>query len=475
MLARFLLINSLILMRVEEIVSENPKLQEIVDLLHKGGGRCYLVGGCVRDALLNQKSQNFDIEVFNLSSQQIISILSKKFHIDFVGKSYGILKIHGVDIDIGVPRKERLTGTHHRDFFIEEDPFLPIKEAISRRDFTINAIYYDIKNKTLLDPFGGINDLKNKTLRHVSDRFCEDPLRVLRGMQFCGRFDLTADKNTIALCQTLSPNNLSAERIYHEFEKFLLKSTVPSRGLQFLKDTTWTQFFPELHNLIGVQQDPVRHPEGDVFNHIGCVLDVFAKNRPQKIEDQLLVGFALLCHDFGKAMVTFQDETGIHSYGHEIAGVLIAQKFMEKLLVPKDILQQALMFVRYHTEPRLLFHHKADDSDFRNLSFQVRRMDLLTLISYCDSYGRVANCEGIKQWMLENIARLNIETAPPKAIIQGRDLLKIGLEPSKEFSAILVKIYKAQLNGAFSDYTTGMQYTEKYLALKGYRFDEEMS
>lgn len=463
------------IMRLETIVSENLKLQEIVNLLHEAGGRCYLVGGCVRDAILNRQSHNIDLEVFNLTSQHIINVLSQKFNVDFVGKSYGILKIHGADIDIGVPRKERQIGESHRDFIIEEDPFLPIEEAISRRDFTINAIYYDFLAHNLIDPFGGIKDLNNKTLRHISDRFCEDPLRVLRGMQFCGRFNLTASNDTIELCKSLSPKHISAERIYHEFEKLLLQSDTPSYGLRFLKETNWTQYFPEIHNLIGVHQDPIRHPEGDVFNHVCCVLDVFAKNRPVAVNDQLIVGFSLLCHDFGKAMVTFQDETGIHSYGHEMAGVLIAQKFLEKLLVPKDILQQVLMFVRYHTEPRLLFHHKGDDSDFRKLSFQVRRMDLLTLISYCDSYKRVENYEEIRQWMVDTITRLNIESAPPKAIIQGRDLLQLGMEPSKAFSEILLKIYKAQLNGAFVDYDRGMQYTEKYLALKGYRFDDELS
>ncbi|MDR2200654.1 MAG: polynucleotide adenylyltransferase, partial [Puniceicoccales bacterium] len=421
-------------MDLASVIENHRDLSNIVRILEKHGGHCYLVGGCVRDHLLGIPSHNFDIEVFDLPSSTVSQILKPYYTIDAVGKSYGILKVRGTDIDIGIPRRERQIGAQHSDFQVQECPTLPIEEAIRRRDFTINSIYFDIKNRMIIDPFSGIADLKNRVLRHTSERFGEDPLRVLRAMQFCARFQLTADPKTVALSRTLSATFLSPERIYQEFTKLLLQGTQPSLGLQFLKDSGWTQFFPEIHRLIGVEQDPVRHPEGDVFQHTGHVLDVFAKNRTGVLEDDLILGFALLCHDFGKPNTTFKDRRGIHSYWHEIAGILPAKNLMERLRVPKNIILQALTLVQYHIEPRRFFKRQASDADFRRLSYNVRRLDLLALLGYCDCADRASNNETIYRWMINRGKKLGILKAPQKAIIQGRHLIELGMQPNRDFS-----------------------------------------
>lgn len=448
-------------MDLRAVIQNHRDLAAIIDRLRTAGGCCYLVGGCVRDALLNRTSANFDLEVFGLSSQEIIDLFRPDYDIDLVGKSYGILKVRQFDIDIGVPRREIKTGNAHTDFQVQEDPDLPIEEAIRRRDFTINAIYYDIANDTYLDPFHGQKDLIEKTLRHTSDRFVEDPLRVLRGMQFCARFHLTPAPETVALCQTLSPEYLSTERIYQEFVKLLLQGEVISKGLQFLKATGWTQFFPEVHAMIGLQQDPIRHPEGDAFQHICHVLDAFARCRTPHRDDNLVLGFALLCHDFGKATTTFQDEKGTHAYWHEIIGILPAKNFMERLGVPKEIMIQALTLVQYHMEPRRFFKRNASDADLRRLAYNVRRLDLLALVGYCDCYGRVDNNDEICDWLRTRATELGILKAPPKAIVQGRHLVEIGLKPNKSFSRILMKAYFAQLNGDFDTLEGGLAYVRK--------------
>ncbi|MDR3317583.1 MAG: polynucleotide adenylyltransferase [Puniceicoccales bacterium] len=450
-------------MGLVSLVENNRNLSTIIHLLHEYGGHCYLVGGCVRDHFLNISSKNFDLEVFHLPSSTIIDLLKPHYEVDQVGKSYGILKIRGLDIDIGVPRRERKTGPLHSDFDVQEDPYLPLEDAIRRRDFTINAIYFDLKNQQIIDPFSGIADLNNRILRHTSERFAEDPLRVLRGMQLCARFTLTPDPKTVDYCKTLSAQYLSAERMGQEFTKLLLQSVEPSAGLHFLKDTGWTKFFPEIHNLIDVEQDPTRHPEGDVFEHTGKVLDMFAQNRTGIMEDDLTVSFALLCHDFGKPNTTFRDSQGIHSYWHEIAGILPAQNFMERLRVPKHIVLQALTLIQYHIEPRRLFKRQASDADFRRLSYNVGRLDLLALVGYCDCAGRIDNNEEICDWILERARRLDILKAPPKAIIQGRHLIELGMEPDKDFSKILLSTYFAQLNGDFTTLEEGIEFVRRVI------------
>jgi tRNA nucleotidyltransferase (CCA-adding enzyme) len=434
-------------------------------LLHANGGHCYLVGGCVRDHLLGLGSQNFDLEVFGLSSEKIIEILKPNYRIDRVGKSYGILKIHDCDIDIGVPRQEQKTGPLHTDFAVQEDPFLPLERAIERRDFTINSIYFDIKNQQIIDPFRGREDLQQKILRHTGERFSEDPLRVLRGMQFCARFQLTPAPKTIELCQTLSIHSLSPERVYQEFSKLFIQGTQPSLGLDFLRQTNWLKFFPEIHRLIGVKQNPIRHPEGDVFAHTCCALDAFAKNRTGNALDDLTLGFALLCHDFGKPATTVKGSRGIHSYWHEIAGILPAKNFMEWLRVPKHIMLQVLTLVQYHMEPRLVFKRKASDGELRRLSYSVHRLDLLILMGYCDCFGRVKHNDEIRTWTTERARDLGILNAPPKAIIQGRHLIELGLSPCKDFSQMLLKTYFAQLNGNFSTVEGGLLYVRKLMCM----------
>ncbi|MDR1590946.1 MAG: polynucleotide adenylyltransferase [Puniceicoccales bacterium] len=451
-------------MKLLSVIESHRDLRIITDSLHKNGGHCYLVGGCVRDHLLGLKSYNFDLEVFGLTSEKIIGILTSSYEIDRVGKSYGILKIRNANIDIGVPRQEQKIGQRHTDFAIQEDPFLPIEQAIKRRDFTLNSIYFDIKNQQIIDPFHGIEDLQRKILRHTSEHFSEDPLRVLRGMQFCARFQLLPAPETTELCKTLSINTLSPERIYQEFVKLLTQGTQPSLGLKFLQQTDWLKFFPEINRLVGVEQNPLRHPEGDVFVHTCCTLDAFAENRTRKFMDDLVLGFALLCHDFGKPATTVKDSKGIHSYWHEIAGILPARNFMEQLRVPKHIVLQVLTLVQYHMEPRRFFKRKASDKELRRLSYNVKRLDLLFLLGYCDCFGRVKHNREIHDWAIDHAKALGILYAPPKAIIQGRHLVELGLRPSKDFSKILLKTYFAQLNDKFSTVGEGLLYVKKLIS-----------
>ena len=193
---------------------------DVIDLL-TSLGRAYIVGGSVRDALLGLPAKDLDIEVFNTDWDQLVEVASKFGSVKTVGKAFGVLKLsHPTlgEVDLSLPRRENRIGVGHRGFNVVHDSSLTLTEAASRRDFTINAIMWGLNG--LNDPFFGKSDLETRILRHVSDKFVEDPLRVLRGMQFCSRFGLTAAPETVDLCRSIVDRfqELSKDRLFVEWE-----------------------------------------------------------------------------------------------------------------------------------------------------------------------------------------------------------------------------------------------------------------
>lgn len=190
-------------------------LEFLKNLFSNYSKRVYLVGGCVRDQILNKKSKEFDIEVYDID-EELFEELMKKINAKGVGKSFFVYKWN--NFDISLPRVETKIEKGHRGFRVKitQDE----KIASKRRDFTMNALMKNIYTNEILDFWGGIRDIKNRVIRHINDKtFIEDPLRVLRAMQFASRLKFKIDKKTIELCKTLDLNELSKERIYKEFEK----------------------------------------------------------------------------------------------------------------------------------------------------------------------------------------------------------------------------------------------------------------
>ena len=438
---------------------------EIARLVRNAGGRAFLVGGCVRDSLLLKSDvKDFDVEVFGLAPDILRETLESRFRLDLVGLSFGVLKIHGHDIDVSLPRRESKQGTGHRGFFIDSDPMMSVKDAASRRDFTVNAIYLDPLTGEYEDPWRGKEDLANGMLRHVSEKFSEDPLRVLRGMQFVARFGLEPHPSTVELCRKMSMENLPPERLMEEWRKFLLKGTWMSRGLDFLRKTEWVRHFPELFRLIGCRQDPEWHPEGDVWNHTCCCLDAFAANRHLCSDDHenLVVGLAVLCHDFGKPLCSRFDprKNRIRSLGHDVQGVEPALSFLKRLTNEERILKEVPPLVKYHMLPYAMWKGNARDSAIRRLALRVGSIDRLIRVCAADAAGRPPFPVDLKslEWLAEEASRLQVRDSMPKPIVQGRDLISLGLKPGVKFGAILKKCFEAQLDGMFSDLDGGIAY-----------------
>ena len=259
--------------------SDFETVLEIARELQAEGGHALLVGGCPRDALLNLSPKDLDMEVRGLAPEHLRNVLARRHGLDEVGKSFGVLKLKGCEVEVSLPRTETKSGLGHKGFEVEVDPNLAFPEASARRDFTINAMGLDPLTGELHDPHGGNPDLESKILRHVGPAFVEDPLRVLRGMQLGARFNLTADPETVELCKSIDLEGLAEERIFEEWKKLILKGQSISMGLTFLRETTWLRFFPELEALVDCPQDPEWHPEGDVWVHTLHALDAFAQAR----------------------------------------------------------------------------------------------------------------------------------------------------------------------------------------------------
>ena len=257
----------------------------IARTVRDAGGRALVVGGWVRDHLLGVRSKDVDIEVFGLEAERCETLLAGFGSVHAVGRAFGVYRVAGIDADFSLPRRDSKRGPGHRGFDVRPDPSLDFADAARRRDLTVNSIGLDPLTGEVLDPHGGRRDLERRVLRATDPaRFPEDPLRGLRVAQLAARLEMTPDGALVALCRTLDLSELSGERVFEEFTKLLLRAARPSIGFKVLEDTGQLRFFPELHALRGVPQDPEWHPEGNVWVHTLMVLDVAATLRSDGTE-----------------------------------------------------------------------------------------------------------------------------------------------------------------------------------------------
>lgn len=428
--------------------------------VHKAGGRAVMVGGAVRDALLGLPVKDADVEVFGLDAGTLRRLLRERFFVIEVGASFGVFKLRGTDIDVSLPRRETKSGTGHKGFTVEGDPNMTLREAALRRDFTINALYWDITEARLEDPLSGLPDLHARLLRHCGPRFVEDPLRVLRAMQFIARMDLSPVAETTAVCRTMTMEGLPSERLFEEWKKLLLKGSTISAGLRFLHACGWLACFPELEALVNCRQDREWHPEGDAWTHTLCCMDAYARGlRTGDEYEDTVVGLAVLCHDLGKPLTTFTDESGrIRAFGHEAAGEAPTRTFLARLTRQKQLVEDVVSLVCNHMQPAMFHKQHAGLNAVRRLSTRTR-IDRLVRVTRADMRGTppCPHDETPCDWLLEQAQKLAVEKAAPKPIVMGRHLIELGLPAGPEFRALLDKLYEAQLDGRFHDLEEGLE------------------
>lgn len=424
----------------------------------------YLVGGCVRDGLLGIPNKDFDIEAFGVDYGQLEAALRRWGRCDLVGRSFGVVKLTargGEVFDFSIPRRDSKVAPGHKGFAVSFDPGLTLAEAAARRDFTINALMFDPRRGEVLDFFGGQEDLRSRLLRHTSAAFSEDPLRVLRGMQFAARFDLRTAPETAELCRRIKSGygELAVERVREEWFKWAEKSTVPSRGLNFLVETEWVEHFPEIHALVGTPQEPEWHPEGDVFVHTGHCLDALAalpEWRAADPETRIVLSLAVLAHDFAKPQTTHEamkdGRLRIVSPGHEEAGGPLAAQFLQRINAPLAIGERVVPLVMNH----LAHLQMLSDRSVRRLARRLTPATIqeLAVVITADQFGRPPRPRVVSEslkCLLARAADLQVQASAPRPIFLGRHLIEIGLRPGPEFGVILEAAFEAQLEGKFFD------------------------
>lgn len=226
------------------------KLETLLKELSIKGAKTYYVGGCVRDELLGKENKDIDIEIHHITEDEFVSVAQELgIKIDFVGKSFGVYKafMDGTDFDFSFPRTEKQIGEKHTDFEIVVDPFIGEAKAAERRDFTINALMKDTQTGKILDFFGGMKDLESGIIRHCTEKFAEDSLRVFRAAQFASRFGFEIAPETIEIAKTLDCSTLPMERIFEETHKAITKSEKPSVYFKnLIKLDADKSYFPKL-------------------------------------------------------------------------------------------------------------------------------------------------------------------------------------------------------------------------------------
>jgi tRNA nucleotidyltransferase (CCA-adding enzyme) len=452
--------------------SDDPseRVAAIATAVRTAGGRALVVGGWVRDRLLNRPSKDIDIEVYGVAADRLGALLHTLGRVETVGESFQVFKLD--TIDVSLPRRDSKSGRGHRGFEVTGDPSMRVEEAVTRRDFTVNAIAWDPLTGEYLDPAGGRADLDRGVLRAVdASTFGDDSLRVLRAVQFAARFEFTLDDRTRALCQSLPLDDLPPERIWGEIEK-LLFAPRPSIGLALALDLGVVEkLFPELHALVGCPQELEWHPEGDVWVHTLQVVDQMRQRidglpRPQQIV--LLVG--AVCHDVGKPATTAFIDGRIRSIDHEEQGVVPALAFLDRLNLHSidgyDVRRQIVGMVAQHLKPGMWFKTRdaVGDGAFRRLAQKVD-LELLARLAKADCLGRapgVFTCDAM-DWFLERARALGVEHRPPAPLLLGRHLLPLGVRPGPKMGEVLRAVYEQQLDGTVTTLEEAVEAAKRIL------------
>ncbi len=394
----------------------------------------YCVGGAVRDELLGLSVKDKDYVVVGSTAEQMIAAGYRP-----VGKDFPVFLHPKTHEEYALARTERKTAAGYKGFAVHASPDVTLEEDLARRDLTINAIAKSTDGQ-LIDPFNGLADIQTKTLRHVSDAFAEDPVRILRAARFAARFtDFTVAPETNKLMQQMvqagEVDALVPERVWQELSKGLMEAQ-PSRMFEVLRACGALQkILPELDRLWGVPQPPQHHPEIDTGVHVMMVIDYAAKQN-----FNLPIRFAALMHDLGKG-TTPVDVLPRH-IGHEIRSVDLLKEVSKRLRVPNDCKELAHIVAKFHGKLHQASKMRADTlleflMDLDAIRQPARFADFLKACE-ADSRGRTGleNCDLPEAELLKKVlqAALSVDAG---AIAQGIDA------PQKIKAAVFEARFKA--------------------------------
>ena len=413
-------VSNAISFRVSNIIQNKRFVKDILNSIVKSSGRALLVGGAVRDLFLDIPIQDLDFEVYGLTLEQLQEILEQYGQVSLMGKSFGVLRVHGLDVDWSLPR----TDSSGRHPVVAYDPHMNYEQAFIRRDLTINAMGLDMQTFELIDPFDGLQDLQHKILRAPDlDFFGQDPLRLLRVMQFVGRFAMRVDEKLSQLCSVMDISKVSHERIEQEFAKLFLQARKPSIGLQWL--VSIGKFEELLPGIVADQLlwSKINFAAGLTFSHdqekLMMMWAVIASCDSQKNDRK----FEQLQHNNLVSKINFMKSITRHDQ-------LITQ--VAKLVSYAQILPQTLTNVQL----KWLAVWLAPELKIRQLSqFLLLRYDVQRATD-----------------LAELAARCGVLDAPEDALLTGKDLLDVA--QGVQLGAMVKLAYKLQIDQEITDRVT---------------------
>jgi len=400
-------------------------MKNIVDIANKiknAGGNLYLVGGAVRDELLGKQNKDHDFCVTGINASRFEELFPDAYK---RGKSFEVFDIDGNEFAIA--RKERKVSEGHKGFDIITNENISIEEDLARRDITINAIAKDVITGQLIDPFNGVQDIRDKVIRATTERFKEDPLRVYRVARFAALLGFEVEPKTIGMMSSLKSElaSLSKDRVVVELSKGLL-SNKPSIFFNVLKSANVLDVhFKEIYDLIGALQPENFHPEGDAYNHTMIALD-----KSVDFTDNLDVRFAVLVHDLGKGITPPSEYP--HHYGHEEKGVELVGNLCNRIKAPTSWEKSGKTACREHMRGGIFYKMRSSKQvEFiERVDRSYLGLDGLQIVVYCDKLSSRNVDKGSIEFA--KIGKKCLEAVDGKFV---RD--KYNIAESREFGALL--------------------------------------
>ena len=323
------------------------EIKKIARIIEQNSGRLYLVGGAVRDSLLNRPIYDEDYCVVGIEKEKFIELFSEA---KSRGKSFEVFDMYGKEFALA--RTEKKTGKGHKNFEITIGKEITIEEDLKRRDITINSIAKDVITEELIDPFNGIEDINKKTIRATSISFKEDPLRVYRVARFASELEFRVEENTLKYMNNLRDElaTLSKERVFCEFRK-ALATNKPSIFFNILRKANVLDIhFKEIYDLIGSLQPIEYHPEGDSYNHTMIAVD-----NSVSLTNDLTIRYACLVHDLGKGLTPKEEYP--HHHGHAAKGVEPVRNLSNRIGIPTSWKKAGITSSKEHMRRWNIFYN----------------------------------------------------------------------------------------------------------------------
>lgn len=437
-------------------VPEQKKLAvEIVKSLTQAGFTAYFAGGCVRDLIMKVDPKDYDIAT-TANPEDIEGLFPKCVP---VGKQFGVIIVvaKGYHFEVATFRRE---GAYRDGRHPDEVSFTTPQEDAMRRDFTVNGIFYDPLKQRTIDYVGGENDIRRKVIRTIGDpkaRFEEDRLRLLRAIRFAANLDFRIEQTTWDAIRELRKtiHSVSQERVRDELVKMFTRPNA-GRGLELLSESgLLAEILPEIETMKGVGQPPEFHPEGDVFIHTKMLMD-------QLENPSVVLAFGALLHDVGKP-ATFSEEGGrIHFYNHPAVGVEISRKLLMRLKFSNREIDDIISCVENHMkfanvkEMRIGKLKQFIARENFSVELEMHRIDCLA------SHGKLE----LYRFLEHQVKAFKREALKPKRLINGNDLIGLGIKPGPVMREILEEVYSLQLEDKIKTRDKALEWVKRHFIKK---------